>query len=300
VPLPSYTNQHLAPATWAVLQPWYDALNDTPNRQLIRRNIDRECDRTDIDHQNWRDFLTAIAKSYSAGKDPCKTVDSVIKSAPGYFKPGVPPQFLLGGNPLPFLGDSQSVFRLMRLDQFEEHMLPPRLAISASPLTPLADDINSGRITGAHLDGQNFGRDGFPIWCTLSRPPFWRTTADRARDRFGLKHIDDGHLVEMEYPIGMLRNAGVALKPPTVLDSWAGGATNWIFAKRHGAGGPDWGYTVDMAGGGACARGSTEAVHSDFQIQAGQGHHIGLKVYGPLAESSPSINYRKLLSNVGV
>jgi len=187
----------------------------------------------------------------------------------------------------------------MRLDHFLKHMLLP-LPIVPSNYGALAAEISAGRITGGNLASKQFGRADYPIWCTLSQPPLWRTTADRARDRFGLKHIDAGHLLEMEYPVGLLKSEGVSLKPPTVLDSWANGAANWIFAKRRGSGGPDWGYTVDIDGGGACGRGSTEAVHTTFLVPAGQGWKISLRVYGPVASSAPAINFGKLLSNVAI
>jgi hypothetical protein len=150
------------------------------------------------------------------------------------------------------------------------------------------------------FDGTVFGHTGRPCWCTLSGPPDFRETADRVRDRLGLKHIDSGHLIEIEYPSELLDQVGVRLKAPTVLDSWAGGASNWIFAKRRESGGRDWGYTVDMNGGRGWARGSTEAVHEAFTIPNGHGHRIRLRAYGPLSGSCPGINYAALLNNPGI
>jgi hypothetical protein len=73
--------------------------------------------------------------------------------------------------------------------------------------TALANAINTGVVWGAHLDSKSFGRPDYPTWCTLSDNPAWRANADRARDRFGLKHIDSGYLVEIDYPVGLLQDA---------------------------------------------------------------------------------------------
>jgi hypothetical protein len=290
VPLPSYAVTHLGASVWASLQPWYDALSASSDLKLIQRNIDRECDRSDIAPRVWLDFLLDVAASHS-GPDACQTIDTVLGRKRSYFS--------LSGLPLPMIDDSRKLYRFMRLDHFLKYMLAP-LPIVPSSYPTLAHQINSGLITGANLDTKQFGRADYPIWCTLSWFAPWRATADRARDRFGLKHIDTGHLVEMEYPASLLKAKPVSLKPPTVLDSWATGATNWIFAKKRGMAGPDWGYTVDMDGGGACGKGSTEAVHGDFQVPSGQGWSINLSVHGPLGASAPAIDYGKLLINPAI
>ena len=221
--------------------------------------------------------------------DACDTSrDTVLSRRRSYFA--------LSGNSLPAVDDTRNLYRFMRLDHFLKYMLAP-LPILAANYQTLASQISGGAVTGANLDTKWFGLPDYPIWCTLSWYPPWRATADRARDRFGLKHIDTGFLVEMTYPASLLKAKPVTLKPPTVLDSWASGALNWIFAKKRGVGGPDWGYTVDMNGGFGCGRGSTEAVHVDFQVPSNQGWQIGLTVHGPIGNSAPSVDYGRLLVN---
>jgi len=290
VPLGSYALAHFPPNVQASLNFWYGGLSGSDDLRLIQRNIDRECDRNDISPQVWLDFLLEVAATH-IGPDACETIDTVLGRRRSYFA--------LSGNPLAVVNDAQRLYRFMRLDHFLKYMLSP-LPIPPANWSTLANHINTGIIAGASLDNKHFGRPDYPIWCTLSDHPPWRATADRARDRFGLKHIDTGHLVEMTYPVSLLKTKPVALKAPTVLDSWAGGASNWIFAKRRGTGGPNWGYTVDMDGGGRCGRGSTEAVHADFQIPSGYGPQVGLRVYGPVAKSAPAIDYGKLLMNPAV
>jgi hypothetical protein len=290
VPLGSYAPTHFGPTVQASLKIWYDALSAGDDLRLIQRNIDRECDRNDVSTQVWLDFLSDVAAAH-LGPDACETIDTVLGRRRSYF--------VLSGNPVSTVGDEQRLYRFMRLDHFLKYMLSP-LPIPPANWSTLANQINNGIIAGANLDNKHLGRPDYPIWCSLSDHPPWRATADRARDRFGLKHIETGHLLEMTYPVGLLKTKPVALRAPTVLDSWAGGASNWIFAKRRGAGGPDWGYTVDMDGGGRCGRGSTEAVHADLQIPSGHGSRIGLRVHGPIAKSTSAIDYGKLLMNPAI
>ncbi len=287
VGLARYVIAHLGRSVWASLRPWYTALSARDDLQLIQRNIDRECNRSDIDQRVWLDFLLDVSAA-PASPDSCQTIDTVLQGKLSYYA--------LAGKPLAKLTDPTFVYRFMRLDHFLKYMLPALPIVSIGYGT-LAEQVNNGVVTGANLDSKPFGRTGYPIWCTLSGSPNWRTSADRSRDRFGLKHIDSGHLVEMRYPIGLLSSVFVPLKAPTVLDSWAAGASNWIFAKKRGSGGPEWGYTVDLDGGGACGRGSTEAVHASFTVPAGQGWTIDLRAHGPIAASAPAVSYRALLVN---
>jgi hypothetical protein len=287
--LQAYVTTRMGAAAWASLQPWYDALRASADLQLIQRNIDRECFRGDITAHVWIDFLLDVSATHTP-PDACDTIDRVLGRRRSYFT--------LAGLPLTGLQPTHNLFRFMRLDHVLKYMLTP-LPITVGDYTALANTINTGVVWGAHLDSKPFGRPDYPTWCTLSDYPAWRANADRARDRFGLKHIDSGHLVEICYPVGLLQDASIALKPPTVLDSWAGGASNWIFAKKRGAGGPDVGYTVDMDGG-VCRRGSTELVHGYFRVPAGGGSRIGLRVHGPLVQSSPAIDFGALLVNPAI
>jgi hypothetical protein len=288
--LSSFVTTRFGPGSWSLLQPWYDALSASDDLRLIQRNIDRECDRNDINALPWEDFLRDVIATH-AGLDACQTIDAVLPPKRSYYT--------LAGKTLPALDDARQVYRFMRLDNFLKFNLSP-MPIGSLTYPMLAEQINTGVITGTNLEAKRFGQTDYPIWCTLSNDPKWRASADRARDRFGLKHIDTGFLVEMAYTAGMLRNASVQLLAPTVLDSWAKGASNWFFAKKRGSGGPEWGYTVDLDGGGGCGRGSTEAVHADFMIPAGQGHRIGLMARGPIANSAPSVNFGSLLVNPAV
>ena len=290
VPLQSYVIAQMGPAAWVALQPWHGALSVTDDLRLIQRNIDRECDRSDITPLVWRDFLLDIAATHG-GADACETIDRVMGKRRSYFT--------LAGKFVNGLQPEQRLHRFMRLDHVLKYMLSP-LPIVVGNLNALATAVTSGAITGSHLEGKTFGRPDHPTWSTLSSLPGWRASADRARDRFGLKHIDAGHLVEMRYPVRVLTDVCVAVKSPTVLDSWSGGASNWIFAKRRGLGGPDAGYTVDMDGGGACARGSTELVHAHFVVPTGAGALIDMQVHGRLSRSSPVIDFGALRLNPAI
>jgi len=287
--LQAFVTSWLGAGAWASVQPWYDALGPGADLQLIRRNIDRECARHDITPQVLIDFLLDVAATHN-GPDACDTIDIVLGRRRSYFT--------LAGHAVSGLETTRNVFRFMRLDHVLKYMLSP-LPITPGDYGALANAINTGVIWGTHLDAKPFGRQDYPTWCTLSDNPAWRVGADRARDRFGLKHIDNGHLVEIGYPVGLLQDNSIALKPPTILDSWAGGASNWIFAKRRGLGGPDFGYTVDMDRG-TFGRGSTELVHGYFQVPPGAGSRIGLRVHGPLTQSSPAANFGSLLLNPAI
>jgi len=77
VPLSNYVTTQLGATVWASLKPWYDALSASDDLKLIQRNIDRECDRSDINPRNWLDFLLDVSASH-AGPDACQTIDSVL------------------------------------------------------------------------------------------------------------------------------------------------------------------------------------------------------------------------------
>jgi hypothetical protein len=278
---------------WNRLRPWYEGLSGSDDLRLIQRNIDRECSRNDIEAEPWLDFLLEVSNA-RGNANACDAIDSTLKN------PARVRSYSLQGRELPRLAEGRQLYRFMRLAQILKYTLKEAPIPEEHNLDTLASAIGRGEITGAHLDGTVFGQEDRPCWCTLSSPPAFRETADRVRDRLGLKHIDTGHLLEIAYPRELLDEAGAKLRAPTALDSWAGGASNWIFAKRRGSGGPDWGYSVDMNGGQGCTRGSTEAVHGAFRVPRGQGHRIGLRVHGPLSASSPSINYADLLRNPGV
>lgn len=268
----------------AMLWQWYDAFDDDDAWRLIRRNFDRDCARQDIDHSRLRDYLHDVAQKYqpNVGDAPLAVMDQVYSARKSYF--------LLPGQP--FATSAQDVARVMRADHLLKYQLHPAGIAVTMGLAPLVSAIRAGAIRGHDLAGSHMGRVDHPVWvCPADQLP---ASADDCRDKLGLHHIAHGHLVSITYPVSMLTGA-FALRAPTTLDSAAGGADNWIFAKRPAPGGPGWGHAVDLATSGV---GIDEAVHRDFPMDTAKAATMTLGHVGQISASPPAVNYSTLLASI--
>lgn len=265
---------------------WYGEFSADDALRLIQRNVDRECARQDIDHGVFEEYLKDLASKYVPNQPtPTDLMDTVFDARR--------PHFLLPGLPLVTSGGTLS--RFMRLD----HLVKYNLHHAGVPITyDLAGAIvaiRSGVLAGKDLQGSHMGRADFPVWVTETDSLPTGASAQKLRDLLGLTHIAHGHLVKVTYPAGVLDTSHLALRAPTVLDAVAGGAENWIFAKRAGAGGPEWGHTVDL---GSSSPGAKEAVHRDFKVTAVKAPQIGLRYCGQIAMSPPQVSFQTLLSQI--
>jgi hypothetical protein len=267
----------------AALNAWHASFAVDDAWRLIRRNVDRECDRSDIDTTILDEYLSDIASRYTAATwDPVVLMDLVLDARRSHF--------LLPGQPLPLEGTSLS--RVMRVD----HLMKFQLYRSGVPIlrdiSGVIRDLQSGALTGRDLEGSNMGRADRPLWTTRTADIASATSADSLRNRLGLKHVEHGHLVELVYPDSWLAGHSLALRAPTFLDGIAAGADNWIFVKRSSPGGPDWGHAIDLRTSG---HGAPEAVHRDFHVTSARSPHIGLNYRGQVANSPPQVDFATLL-----
>lgn len=267
----------------AMLRQWHDAFDNDDAWRLIRRNLDRDCARQDIDHARLRDYLRDVAQKFqpNVGDAPLSVMDQVYAARKSYF--------LLPGQPLPPVG--RGVARVLRADHLLKFQLHAAGIAVTMGLASLVSAVASGAIRGRDLAGSHMGRVDHPVWvCPADRLP---DTADACRDQLGLHHVAHGHLVSIEYPERILESA-FALRAPTTIDSAAGGADNWIFGKRTAPGGPGWGHAVDLASSGV---GIDEAVHRDFPVDGAKAAVMTLDYVGQIGSSPPAVNYSTLLTS---
>ena len=318
--LESYCARCLDPRTAALLARWYEACGADSNKLWMRRNVDRECARNDIDHARWQEFLRDLAQMvhdhirflafqlwekreasgtpgsaeddwFSAEKafDPIKVVNELLS--------GKLTHYSLPGRELPGT-TSGFIFRYMPLRDFLKHNL-----WLWSPVAPalreayLADEINSQRITSKDMVGKSLGQPEYPVWCTNDDAGSLTAgiSADEIRNRLGLDHVRHGWLVEIRYRCALLSRSGHSLHAPTFIDASVRGADNYFWVKNRPPGGPDWGHAVHLSENGGV--GAAEAVHAPFQISASDWRDIRIRVLPPLCAGPPSCNYDSLLAN---
>ncbi len=250
----------------------------------MHRNLDRECDRLDINHTIWREFLKEIDGQFRP-PDPSRTIEEVMeKLRRRFFLPG------LAIHPVP-----DRLFRYMRLDQFVRfHLRMPIPPATLKNFAMVQRSISSGR---AKMKPGPFGKAERPLWCTdgsLEK----ENNAGTIRNALGLYHVHGGYLVEVAYDRKLLeKQADPALHAPTVIDGLAEDARNWVFVKNKNPGGPDWGYTMRLTGDGMGKVGVPEAVHAPLVLTDDDISHVSLRVVGPIGSTPPALDFKKIVSN---
>lgn len=330
MPLESYAETHFPSEIYNRLKVWYRTFPSDGMRTLIQRNIDRECDRHDIDSVTWNTFLTQVADEafprdqvipiaeslakasggpasdhmteaelLFAGRalmDPVSVIDAVIKKGRS--------TFVLRGHEIP-IHDWPRSFNYMSLEAFRKHYLPPAVIMPMSPGLGLAMDpsiqtlaylIRDGVISGSDLQGKAFGKPGGPVWCT-NGSLCGTQNATSIRDTLGLCHIDGGYLLEIGYNTAAIPQS---IKAPTFLDASADGALNWIFVKNcETAGSPSHGYTAHLSGDQALRRGVPEAVHHPFVVCDALDLRL-TPLIEPISRSAPGVDYETVLAKSAV
>lgn len=274
-----------------ILTDWYEGFDGVARWEFIRRNIDRECVRQDIDTQVWDEFLREVADICS--KVPPSNPLDPIKAAIDNHSPK--PFFLPG---LPFAPLPAPVYRYMLLEHFMRFNYRGR--IQTRRLPALKTLIDQGLIDGSNLEGTTFGKRvagrDFAVWfsdASLANV----NSGETARDRLGLHHVHGGYLLEVSYPLELLEVRREKTAPPTVIDGLGENSDNWIWIKTRNPGGPGWGYSVDMSGGGAGAVGVPEAVHAPVEIAEGDGARIRIRALEPFASTAPQMDHAAMLQN---
>lgn len=318
--LTAYTSAQGTPFSEAeqqALQSWFTELAVRFPGRLIARNIDRECERADIDRGIFDSFLRRVAWEWSRtpGNDPTRVMIDAHQSCTDLV-----PGLVIDVN------DATMLVRCMRVDHLRKYHL------SGLPLIGLPSDdperageqqwddwiierLQAGAIEGRHLEMTTLGRPCAPVW-VASRAELQSTPADAAppaapsdiggapldnpargnraeqlATSLGLHHLSDCHLVELHYPVGVLRGAGLELKAPTVLDAVAAGDVSTVFVKRSGPGGPSWGHAANVS---SWSHGASEAVHQPLPLTHLTSASLLLSYAGRLPPREPAIDFERL------
>jgi hypothetical protein len=270
---------------WTRLEKWYASFDADPHLDLIRRNLDRECECSEIDEVRFQIFLTHVANQ-ADDLAPCHCIKAAIKAHWD--------ELLLPGLDVEPRG--AFLYRYMLLEDFFEY--------NAKHLGPVlnweraAEMINSGQIDGTVMEGSALGLSDRPIWCTDESLQN-QSDGDIVRNTLGLKHMEGGYIIEIAYPLEFVRKYARNLQAPTFLDACRVDPRNWIFVKRPpgAVAGATWGRTVVLTDDGAGAPGVPEVVHASFEIRVGEGSQVALRVLGPLKQSAPAMNFSAMLTN---
>jgi hypothetical protein len=253
----------------------------------VRRNVDRECARRDIDPDVWAEFFFELVSH----RDEPDSYAAIRQTLNGPRKG----KFFLAGKAIPWSGD---VFHYERIDRFVVHSLNLPIA-GDQTLERIASLIEDGICTGDALHDKTLGRPDRPNWVTddeLSAEP----ESDRVRDRLGLRSLNRAgyRLVEIRYREAYLAQKKIEIRAPTVLDSWQDGAKqSWIFTKRPEEGnGPESGRTIDISETDG-KPGAVEAVHGSVIVKKGEGPQIRIRVLHATTRAPDELSLWGLLRN---
>ncbi len=275
----------ITPTEQRALRDWYSQFNGNPALELIQRNMDRECDRDDIDHVIYNDYLRQLSWYYRPNyPDPTDFIERAYGSPPS--------RYLLPGQSLQIANETLS--RCMRLDHLVKYNLQKAGIPISYDMRGAIQALRSGVLNGSSLTGSVLGQMNYPVWVSPTEDISQSLSAGDLRNLLGLVHIEFGHLVEISYPQNILLRGDRDLRAPTILDAIAKGAENWVFVKKSGGGGPDWGHTVNLS---SRSPGVKEAVHSPFLITWAISSRISLRYAGDITNSPPQIDYRQLMSH---
>ena len=332
MPLSDYVSARFPAHLVARLLCWHRSFAQDPMRKLVGRNVDRECDRNDIEQSVWVEFLREVAEYivpenqiqlrahllwcargkpsgsgiedwYKAEQelydelilDPLQTLHTVVSARPDVYT-------LRGGELSP--PSRPRLHRYVPISVFWQYNLRMPTSPHVGPVGAhevgfqrLASGIQSGVIDSSWIVVSTLGAPDRPVWCT-DRSLLPGRTANHVRDALGLKGVGGGFLVEISYSFDALRDRGQNLRAPTVLDAAVSDDQNWIFLKnRVPAAGPDWGYTGSVTASGILEHGPPEAVHSPFRITNKDASDMSLRATGSISSSFPSVNYELTFEN---
>lgn len=267
---------------WAAIENRYNTLEFNSRLRLIRKNLDRECARDDIEADVWTEFLRELAGT-DLDADCRQAVDVILgRRRRYYFLPGK----IIDRN------NSERLFHYMRLGRFAKNNLKD----FAIPQEVTLERLISGkRILGINLENTLLGVLQCPVWVTTDALGTV-TSGDRVRNALGMRHVDSvgDRLVEISYPLRFT----TGIHAPTFIDAcWRKASESWIFRKmdrEENQTETKWGMTIDMSDRDGWKMGAPEAVHAPFLIQTGGGSEINLRVLEAITEPIPEMNFDEM------
>jgi hypothetical protein len=127
--------------TWLATKSWYDAFAATSAGLVVRRNLDRELQRSEVREGIWIDFFRDLVLDQGSRTDPFGAIDRIMRAdheKKRYFLPGMP------------LSEQASfLYRYVRLERLNEESFGFVLG-GDETIKRLAIEIREGRCTAVH------------------------------------------------------------------------------------------------------------------------------------------------------
>ena len=242
--LEAYCKQHLEASVWTRLMPWYQSLQGSPARELLRINLDRECERDDLEPDIWQEFLRRLAELDPTAATPLLPLYQVTNEDPVLF--------VLRGKKI---ADAGSLYRYMRYTDFE------RVFTAVGSPSDHATELENGLL----------GRPGHPVWCTDAT---YATESDPAVIAHDLWPTTESEIVEIAYSHEILLPDNY-LRVATVPDIyWSD--PHYVNIKKPAPGKSDWCRTVRLDDKALNDR-APSAVHAPLRILAARTKQITLR-----------------------
>ena len=249
--LADYCKQHLEASVWTRLMPWYESLQGSTDRELLRINLDRECAREDLEPYIWQEFLRRLAASNPTAASPLEPLYRVTDEDPGLF--------VLRGKEIENAG---SLRRYLRYIDFERVLT--------------AGNSTAGRPTddATALENSLLGRPGHPVWCSDAT---YAGVSDAAVIALDLWPKAESRIVEIAYSQESLMPDNY-VRVATVPDIyWSD--PHYVNVKKPALGERDWCHTVRLDDATLRNR-APSAVHAPLRILAARTKRITLRVLG--------------------
>ena len=250
--LADFCKQHLEAAVWKSLEPWYQSLQGSNSLELLRMNLDRECEREDLDPYIWQEFLRRLADLNPTAANPLAPLYLVTEQDPG--------SFALRGKKIDKAGPLR---RYLRYVDFER-------VLSAGD--PTAAGLPTDGATA--LENSLLGRPGHPVWCSDAT---YAGVFDAAVIAFDLWPKAESRIVEIGYSEDILMPDNY-LRVATVPDIyWSD--PHYVNVKKPALGESDWCHTVRLDDKDLRNR-APSAVHAPLRILAARTKRITLRMIG--------------------
>ena len=247
--LREYCAKHLG-GSWPRLADWYDSLGGTPGTELLRINLDRECQREDLDPAVWQELLRRLAAAQPSAADPYTALRQVVEEDPGLF--------MLRGRRI---DGPLTLRRYLRARDFEALLVAP------SPTTAWGD-VN----LGLGLENKLLGRPGRPVWCSDAT---YAAENDPHVISTDLWVNPEEHIVEIAYTSDALMPDNF-VRVATVPDIYWYEPT-FANVKKPAEGASGWGHTVRLDDPSLRDR-APSAVHAPLRLLAARTKNISLRV----------------------
>ena len=250
--LADYCTQHLEKSLWNRLMPWYESLQGSTSRELLRINLDNECAREDLEPYIWQEFLRRLAALNPTAAEPLSPLYRVTDEDPG--------SFVLRGKKIENAG---SLRRYLRYVDFE------RVLTAGDPTAAVRPPDGASALENSLL-----GRPGHPVWCSDAT---YAGVSDPAVIALDIWPEVEHRIVEIAYSEEILMPDNY-VRVATVPDIyWSD--PHFVNVKKPALGESDWCHTVRLDDTTLRNR-TPSAVHAPLRILAARTKRITLRKLG--------------------